>query len=245
MEDQDNRNPWTEDLSSQFIQYGRYFVPEREHQMRLLAGLLADFPPSANVLELCCGEGYLAEMLLEAYPGYAVLAYDGSPIMLEKARGRLRRFGERAHCLPFDLAAQDWRQGHAGVSGVVSMLAIHHLLAPQKQALFRDVYRLLLPGGVFAVADVCEVSGACARRLAADEWDWVVQARSFELDGSSQAFDFFRREGWNMHRYLDPDDIDKPSPLLDQLKWLEAAGFSEVGVHWMLAGHAVFSAKKL
>jgi len=27
-----------------------------------------------------------------------------------------------------------------------------------------------------------------------------------------------------MHRYLDPDDIDKPSPLFDQLKWLEMAG---------------------
>ena len=44
--------------------------------------------------------------------------------------------------------------------------------------------------------------------------------------------------------YLDPDDIDKPSPLFDHLQWLEDAGFVDVDVHWMLAGHALFSARK-
>lgn len=34
------------------------------------------------------------------------------------------------------------------------------------------------------------------------------------------------------------------SRLFDQLKWLEDAGFADVNVHWMLAGHAVFGARK-
>jgi hypothetical protein len=45
-------------------------------------------------------------------------------------------------------------------------------------------------------------------------------------------------------RYLDPEDIDHPSPLLDQLNWLEQAGFIGIGVHFIKAGHAVFSGWK-
>jgi len=59
--------------------------------------------------------------------------------------------------------------------------------------------------------------------------------------GNTGAFELFKREGWNTFWYLDPDDIDKPSLLFDQLKWLEAAGFVDVDVHWMLPG-TLFSA---
>ena len=43
-----------------------------------------------------------------------------------------------------------------------------------------------------------------------------------------------------MYRYYDPGDIDKPSRLLDQLTWLAQAGFAQVAVVWMRAGHAIF-----
>ncbi len=240
----ERQNRWNEDVSAQFIDYGRYFVPERERQMHVLAALLADLPPSAAILELCCGEGLLAEVLLEAFPTCMVRAFDGSPAMLERAQQRLARFAPRCECRLFELASPSWRKLEASVDAVVSSLAIHHLLAPQKRDLFRDIFGMLSPGGVFAVADVVAMSGAASKRLAADEWDQAVRRRAQELDGNQDAFDFFRESGWNMHRYLDPDDIDKPSPLFDQLKWLESAGFVEVEVHWMLAGHAIFSARK-
>ena len=47
-----------------------------------------------------------------------------------------------------------------------------------------------------------------------------------------------------MYRYFDPEDIDHPSRLFDQLKWLEQAGFADVDVYWMLAGHALFGGRK-
>jgi hypothetical protein len=46
-----------------------------------------------------------------------------------------------------------------------------------------------------------------------------------------------------MYRYFDPDDIDRPSRLFDQLKWLERAGFVDVDVYWMQAGHAIFGGR--
>lgn len=97
---------------------------------------------------------------------------------------------------------------------------------------------------MLVIADVFEVSGQAGKKLASAEWDQSVRQRSFELDGNYLAFEFFEAEGWNMHRRIEPDDIDKPSPVFSQLKWLEEAGFTEIDVNWLFAGHAIFSTRK-
>jgi tRNA (cmo5U34)-methyltransferase len=244
MSEPDRQNGWNEDVSREFIDYGRYFVPEREVQMQVIVDLLADIGPSAILVELCCGEGLLAEVLLDAYPTSSLRAYDGSLEMLRRAQQRLARFGDHFQCDRFDLASTSWRAFDYQASAVISSLAIHHLPGTQKYDLFRDVFRLLSPGGAIVIADVVEVSSATGKQLAAEHWDRLVRKRSFEIDGNYNAFDYFQREGWNMHRYLDPEDIDKPSPLFEQLKWLEQVGFIEIDVNWFIAGHAIFSARK-
>jgi tRNA (cmo5U34)-methyltransferase len=244
MEDMENPNHWTEDLSRQFIDYGRYFVPEREGQMQRIVELLGDLKQGATILELCCGEGLLAELILKTYPSYSIQAYDGSPEMLARAQNRLANFKDRFQYQIFDLASDSWRVFPTPVDAVISSLAIHHLPGPQKQILFKDIHRNLTPGGILVIADVLEVVGPTGKKLAADEWDQAVRQRALDLDGDEKAFNFFKTEGWNMHRYLDPEDIDKPSPLFSQLKWLEEAGFTDIAVNWLFAGHAIFSARK-
>jgi tRNA (cmo5U34)-methyltransferase len=239
----DESNGWSEETSRDFINYGRYIVPERDIQMQIICSLLSDLEVPGFILDLCCGEGLLEEILLDKFPATSILGLDGSDEMLQKASQRLRRFGERFRAGKFELASTTWRRPTSPINAVVSSLAIHHLLGPQKQALFMDVNQMLKPDGRFIIADVFE-PGPLGKELAAETLDEVVRKRSFELDGNSSAFDFFKREGWNIFRYLDPEDIDKPSPLFDQLKWLEQAGFVEIDVHWMLAGHAIFSARK-
>jgi tRNA (cmo5U34)-methyltransferase len=235
---------WSEETSRIFIDYGHYFVPERDHQMRIVAALLSYLEGPCVILELCCGEGLLAEVLLDCFPTFTVHGLDGSVEMLQRARERLVRFGSRFQCSVFDLAGADWRKLEFPVHAVVSSMAIHHLTGPQKQELFSDVYQMLVNDGAFVIADIVEHTNEVGRRLAAETWDKVVRKRSVELDGHTKAFEFFEQEGWNTFGYLDPEDIDKPSPLFDQLKWLENARFEDVDVHWMLAGHAVFSARK-
>jgi tRNA (cmo5U34)-methyltransferase len=235
---------WSEETSRLFIDYGRYFVPERDRQMQMIAMLLSHLETGGLILELCCGEGLLAHVLLERLPLATVHGLDGSAEMLQQAVSRLAPFGDRFRCSAFDLASSTWRTPDFPVSAVVSSMAIHHLTGLQKQQLFADVHRMLLPGGAFVIADIVEQPVDVGRRLAAETWDEVVRQRSIELDGNTEAFAFFEREGWNTFWFLDPDDIDKPSPLFDQLKWLEEAGFCDIEAHWMLAGHALFSAWK-
>ena len=239
-----HENGWNEQASQMFIDYGRYFVPERERQLQIIVDLVPRFDGPGTIVELCCGEGLLAEAILDRFPTYTVHGFDGSTEMLQRAQERLARFGGRFQASPFDLAARSWRDVDDPVHAVVTSLALYHLDGPQKQVLFRDIYAILAPGGAFIIADVVEPAHPLGRELAADAWDEAVRERALELDGTTEGFALFERERWNMYRYFDPEDIDKPSRLFDQLKWLEQAGFGGVDGYWMRAGHAVFGGWK-
>jgi len=235
---------WNEQLTQAFLDYGRYCVPDRERQQQIIVALVPRLDRPFTVVELCCGEGLLAQAFLERFPTCTVYGLDGSDGMLQQARERLALYGERFRAQCFDLFAHDWRRADGSAHAIVTSLAVHHLDGPQKQALFRDVYGMLTPGGVFVLADMVEPAHPLGRAVAADAWDEVVRERALALDGHTAAFDFFAREHWNTYRYPDPDDIDKPSRLFDQLKWLEQASFVDVDVHWMRAGHAIFGGRK-
>lgn len=234
---------WDEDLSKRFMQYGRYFVPAREFQLRTLAALIPDPGRPFNVLELCCGEGLLAELVLECFSACTVYGLDGSQEMLVAAAARLARYGGRFQPVLFDLPSSNWRAPSFQARAALSSLAIHHLDDGQKALLFQDVYRLLAPGGVFLIADIILPAGEPGMRYAAETLDEAVRRRSLELEGGLAAYQFFQRERWNFFRYPE-DPLDKPSPLLAQLHWLKAAGFRQVDVFWLLAGHAIFGGVK-
>jgi tRNA (cmo5U34)-methyltransferase len=244
MDQSEQGNCWDEGLSQEFIDFGRYFVPEREHQIEIIVDLLPQLDGNGRLIELCCGEGLLAEAILERYPNYQVIGFDGSQEMLNRAQLRLARFGEQFHAQMFDLADHAWRKFDEPIQAVVTSLAVHHLAGPEKKMLFRDVTKMLVPGGVFIIADMIDPIHPKSKKLAAAVYDAIVREQSMLLDGNTRAFDYFRREGWNIFDYLDPEDIDKPSPLYDQLKWLEQVGFKAIEVFWMRAGHAIFGGWK-
>jgi len=237
-------NHWDEETSRVFINYGRYYVPQREYQMQIISGLLSNLTGPNHLIDLCCGEGLLDEVILERFPELTIEGLDGSEEMLQRAGERLSKFGDRFTCRKFELAATDWRKPNQKINAVISSLAIHHLTGAQKQELFKDIFKMLAKDGVFIVADVIAHQHEMGQHQAAEALDEIVRQRSLELDGNTAAFDFFKKEGWNIFHYLAPDDIDKPSPLFAQLNWLESSGFSDIDVHWMLAGHVIFSARK-
>src|SRR5205823_294210 len=102
------------------IDVGRYFVPEREKQIEIIRDMVPAFDGPFWVWELGCGEGLLAEAILEKYPGARVRGLDGSVKMLEAASGRLARYGERFVPAKFDLFSEGWRNPGEPVHAVVS-----------------------------------------------------------------------------------------------------------------------------
>ena len=100
----------------------------------------ANIQPGSTVLDIGSGPGHVAGALAEA--GAAVTGIDFSARMVEVAHRHYPQatFLEAdAEQLPFD---------DASFEAVVSNFVIHHLARPD--VVFREVYRVLEPGGSFA-----------------------------------------------------------------------------------------------
>jgi tRNA (cmo5U34)-methyltransferase len=233
---------WSLSDTEVFVKYGDACVPRRAEQIAVICDLLRDIP-ARHVLDLCCGEGLLSQEYLRRYPDARVVTLDGSAEMLDLAARRLAPFGGRHSRVQADISGREWRGGD-GYGGVMTSLAVHHLDGAGKRELYRDIRGMLLPGGVFVMADLVEPAGPAARRLAAEQWDLAVRQASAVLYGGDEAVAAFERTEWNYYRLPGPDEFDRPSTAAEHLDWLREAGFAEVDLAWMYAGHAIFTARR-
>ncbi|MFN2488929.1 MAG: trans-aconitate 2-methyltransferase [Actinomycetota bacterium] len=231
---------WGEGDSGLYRAISSIAVPAREEQLATIACLLPfEHEERFRVVELGAGEGMLAHTILDCYPGSSVLALDGSDSMRERAACVLARFGGRAAIDHFDLASQDWLPHLDGADAVVSSLTLHHLSGTGKRRLFEQVATQLPARGALLIADLVEPQRGEVRALFAATWDREAEQRSPAGAGPREPFEAFQRSGWNLFRHPDPE-VDKPSPLADQLSWLAAAGFPVVDCFWLRAGHAIY-----
>lgn len=225
---------WQDDDTALFVTYGDAFVPRRAEQFAVVRDLLAGLP-RPDVVELGCGDGRLTERILEGRHDVRVTAVDASAEMLRLARIRLAAFAGRVALRRAGME-DDGALGDAPHGAVVTSLAVHHLDDAAKQRLYRSVRASLAPGGVFVMADLVAPAGAAPLALAAARWDAEVRARD---PGAVAPFEAAR---WNTFRF--PDPVDLPSRVGDHLTWLVRAGFHDVDVCWLYAGHAVFHARR-
>lgn len=117
---------------------------------RTLTELLPPAPRS--VLDLGCGDGRLAALVLDACPSIErAVAVDASPPMLAAARERFADDG-RVSVVEADLREPVAGWGRFDV--VVSGFAIHHLEDDRKRSLYAEVASVLEPGGLLANLEV-------------------------------------------------------------------------------------------
>lgn len=235
---------WQESDSKVFADLGRIYTPNRDEIEATILRLIPARPDERFwCVDVGAGEGWLSQRVLQRFNGAQVIALDASPSMLARARERLAPYGQRATVREFRLESDAWIAPlPGGVRCFLSSIVLHHLAPDARWTLFRNLYRRLEPGGALLMADLIAPSSEAERDYAAEFWDAEVKRQSTEMTGSLLAFDRFDGDQWNWYRHPDPGD--RPSRLLDQLKWLEEVGFVGVSAFWLRAGHAVFGGFK-
>ena len=237
---------WEEDESQVFLRYGPLFVPRRQKQIETVCRLIpADLEDEFNAVELGAGDGALASAVMSSFPNCLYLALDGSELLRAQLQASGKSNEGRLQVVPVELADREWRTRlPSPLRCVLASLIVHHLNSDGKRQLFSDIASRLEPGGAFIMIDLVEPASSQARDAYARQWDDDVRARVQASGEGSEAYDIFRNDRWNFYADPTPDPYDQPSPLSDQLNWLQDAGFSRVDCFWMYAGHAIFGGYK-
>ena len=127
-----------------------------EYQEKALSGIPEDF--SGRLLEVPVGTGILTMPLYQTLPKAEITCLDYSPDMMAQAKEKADRLG---------LQNVSFRQGDVGAlpfedgsfDAVLSLNGFHAF--PDKEAAYRETFRVLRPGGTFC--GCFYVSGACRR----------------------------------------------------------------------------------
>ena len=238
---------WNEEESERFITLGRVYTPRRDEILATFLDLIPAAPDEPFTgAELGTGAGWLTEGILRRFPNARMIGLDGSEAMRQTTARLLAPYGDRFEVRPFRLEEPAWlEQLPNGLRAIVSSLVIHHLRGPEKRELFRELRAKLEPGGALLICDVVLAANEQGRHALANAWDTEVERQSLAIVGDRSAWDAFQADRWNMYAYpTGEDDIDRPSTLVEQLGWLDEAGFIGIDAWWVRAGHALFGGFK-
>ena len=229
-------------LASAYPRDVRGGIPFGAEQIEIALRVAHQWLPEArSIVDLGCGDGIVGEAALRVWPSAELTLVDFSPRMLEGAR---ERFGlrENIRTVEADFGDPSWtaRLGERFRAGLVlSAYAIHHQEDDRKQSLYREIFDLLEPGGVFLnIEHVSSPTSAVAQLN--DELFIDTLTAHQRAQGSTLS-----REEIAQQFYFRPDKAaNRLAPVESQLDWLRELGFADVDCFFKAFELAVFGGRK-
>jgi SAM-dependent methyltransferase len=149
-----------------------HYEVERRPQFQMIADTIPFSRDAAiQILDVGAGYGALTQFLLEQFPNAAALCQDGSEEMAKLGRQRMAKWKGRFDYVIADFSKRGWsRPIHRTFDAVVSTIAIHNVRVPGIiEAIYKEVFQLVKPGGCFLNLDLVFVP--LAKQL-----DWLRAA---------------------------------------------------------------------
>ncbi len=155
-----------------------------------------------RILDLGCGDGRFLALAKLARPQATGVALDFSPTMLAAARAR---FAQDPTISVIEHNLNEPLPNIGGFDVILSSFAIHHLNDERKFALYREIYALLEPAGLF-----CNLEHVTSPTKILHE-------------------DFYRALGM---RAAEEDPSNQCASMEIQLDWLRQIGYQQVDCFW-------------
>jgi tRNA (cmo5U34)-methyltransferase len=215
-------------ISSEYDDFISRTVPRyREMFWAIMYYLPPDFVPS-RILELGCGTGNLTRLAHERWPNSHITVVDISEEMLQKTAEKL---GPRTQLTSVQSYFEDLDFAPGQFDLVMSSIAMHHILDPEKERLIGKIHQWLRPGGFFVLGD--QIQGANPRLYQAD----VAFYEAYAQENGASPEDVRQ---WREHR----ETLDHYATLDDLTRWMKQSGFQDVDVLWRYCFWAVIQAQK-
>ena len=181
-----------------------------------------------RIIDLGCGTGTVAKLLGDKFPNSKIVCLDIASKMIEIARYKLSG-RKNTEFIVGDFSTVDFKEQF---DVVISSLALHHIQTDEeKKEFYTKIYTLLTNSGQFLNADVVLASTDYQQNVNMNRWiDYM--SKSVPMDEIKQRWlPAHKRE-------------DRPSKLIDQLKWLDEIGFKNVDVIWKYFNFSVYGGIK-
>lgn len=224
-----------------YINGVRQFFPLANEQLDTISRIIEKFNPLINnFLDLGCGDGFLGHFIYKLYPNIHGVFLDSSKEMIDKARQK--DLENKSEFIVQDLNNAEWYCSIKSAKKfdlIISGFSIHHIHNKKKKGLYKDIYQLLNPNGIFLNLEHVSSPTKALEELFNDLF----------LDGMA---DYQRHIGDIKTReeikriYHDPDH--KKLNLLEsveiQCRWLRELGFAEVDCFMKIFELALFGGVK-
>jgi tRNA (cmo5U34)-methyltransferase len=185
------------------------------HRTEGEAVLLDLVPKNVNrILDLGTGDGRLLALLQIDRPAAEAVAIDFSPTMLERVR---TRFQGNKKITVVDHNLDQPLPNLGKFDAIVSSFAIHHCTDERKQTIYREIFTLLNPGGIFCNLEHVTPGSPKLHKM------------FLTALGITEA---------------DEDPSNKLLPVQVQLDWLREIGFVDVDCQWKWLELALLSGTK-
>jgi SAM-dependent methyltransferase len=224
------------EVARQFVDGSRDAIPYGADQLAVMLVLIHRFRPRPHrLLDLGCGDGTLARLVLDAAPGARAILLDHSEPMVARARERMAPYGERCEIRLADLKDAITDLAAAGsLDLILSGYAIHHLPDARKRTLYAEIHDLLAPGGLFVNVEHVASASPALEALHDDLYIDHLAERG-ERSRAEIAAAYHAR----------PDKADnRLAPVETQLAWLREIGFDHVDCAFKWFELAVFGGVK-
>jgi ubiquinone/menaquinone biosynthesis C-methylase UbiE len=233
----------SEALVRTFLDNIRGAIPLAREQIDVMLRLIeARGEAVTRFADLGCGNGTLSMALLERYPEASATLVDFSEPMIEEARKLLGGYPSSCRFITADLSDGGWVHllgDESRFDAVVSGYAIHHLTDERKRELYREIFDLLRPGGLFVNTEHVKSATPWVENISDDLL--IDSFYEYQLKrGSNKTREQVAREF--VHR---PDKATNVlAPVESQCEWLRECGFEDVDCYFKIFELAIFGGRR-
>jgi tRNA (cmo5U34)-methyltransferase len=236
-----NSQAWRrQELAKTFLEDVRAGIPLAAEQIDVLLRVVRLAVSRIDrLLDLGCGDGILGRAVMAEHPGAYGAFLDFSEYMIEAAKKKADV--QRASFAVHDLGSKTWVKsvGDQPFDLVLSGFSIHHLPDERKRELYREIFDLLRPGGMFLNLEHVAPNSQWANQAFDDLFIDSLWSHH-QKHGGTKSRDEVAKE-W----YFRPDKTENLlAPVELQCQWLREIGFREVDCFFKVFQLALFGGNK-